>query len=122
MTIRERLFRYRYHQPPPTLKILFGGQQVAELKRENPGYRFRYLDRFSQLGLQPFPGLPLGQEYKGTVLPLYFRERLPDTRRLDVKRLVSQFNIPTDDELLLLGTLGKHAITDPFEFQLSSAA
>ena len=122
MTIRERLFRYRYHQPPPTLKILYGGEQVAELKREAAGYRFYYLDRFSELGLKPFPGLKLGEDYTGAVLPLYFRERLPDTKRLDVKRLVAQFNIPTDDELLLLGTLGKHTITDPFEFQLSSAA
>jgi hypothetical protein len=121
MTIQDRLFRYRYHQPPPTLKILFEGRPVAELKREAPGYRFRYFDLFSNLGLKPFPGLPLGEEYKGP-LPLYFRERLPDIRRADVKRLVKQFNIPTDDELLLLGTLGRHTITDPFEFQLSAAA
>ncbi|HLZ40617.1 MAG TPA: HipA N-terminal domain-containing protein [Candidatus Sulfotelmatobacter sp.] len=121
-TIQELRLKFRYHQPPPTLKILYEGTEVAELKRETPGYRFRYLDAFSKLDLEPLPGLPLGREYRDTALPLYFRERLPDTKRLDVKRLIAQFNIPTDDELLLLGTLGRHTITDPFELRLSSVA
>ena len=60
-------------------------------------------------------------EYGGSELPLYFRERLPDTRRPDVQRVMQQFHIPDNDNLLLLATLGKHAVTDPFEFQLAAA-
>jgi HipA-like protein len=120
-TIQELLLRYRYHAPPPTLKILYQGTEVAELKREDSGYRFRYLAAFKERGLEPLPSLPLDEEYKGTELPLYFRERLPDVHRADVRRIVKQLGIPTDDELLLLATLGKHTITDPFEFQLTAA-
>jgi HipA-like protein len=120
-TIQELRLKFRYHNPPPSLKILYEGTQVGELKREGQFYCFRYLPSFSAMGLEPLPGLALGAEYKSPTLPLYFRERLPDVKRADVRRLVQQFNIPTDDELLLLATLGKHTITDPFEFQLSAA-
>jgi|HubBroStandDraft_6_1064221.scaffolds.fasta_scaffold00063_28 hypothetical protein len=121
-TIKKIMLKYRYHTPPPTLRILYDGKQVAELRRDKPGsFCFRYLDAFKELSLQPLPGLPVGEEYTGRDLPLYFRERLPDVRRADIRKLVTQFGIPTDDELLLLATLGKHTITDPFEFQLSAA-
>jgi hypothetical protein len=49
------------------------------------------------------------------------RGRLPDTRRPDVKRLMQRLRIPENNSLLLLATLGKHAVTDSFEFQLSAA-
>jgi hypothetical protein len=123
-TIQELLLRYRYTTPPPTLKLLYQGAQVAELRREDRGglFHFRYLPGFKEKGLEPLPGLPVGgDDYKGPEMPLYFRERLPDIRRADVQRLVVQFGIPTDDELLLLATLGKHTITDPFEFELTAA-
>ncbi|HEY7352929.1 MAG TPA: HipA N-terminal domain-containing protein [Terriglobales bacterium] len=117
----RQLLKYGYEAPPPTLKMLYGGVQVAELRRTENSYTFRYLDAFKKLGLQPLPGLPLDVEYSGGDLPLYFRERLPDTRRQDVKALMQQFRIPDDNNLLLLATLGKHTVTDPFEFQLSAA-
>jgi len=120
-TLQELLLKYRYHTPPPTLKILYSGTEVAELKHTAEGYHFRYLPAFKELGLESLPRLPLDQEYSGPVLPLYFRERLPDIRRADVRRIVAQLKIPTDDKLLLLATLGKHTITDPFEFQLAAA-
>jgi HipA-like protein len=120
-SIKDMMLKYRYDAPPPTLKILYEGTEVAELKRDESGYRFQYLASFKELGLEPLPGLSIGKQYVGRDLPLYFRERLPDIRRSDVKRLVAQFRIPTDDELLLLATLGKHTITDPFEFQLTAA-
>src|SRR5437660_10487612 len=94
-TVKQLL--YRYDSPPPTLKILYNGVQVAELKREKNHYTFRYLDAFAKLGLQPLPGLAPGIETGGTELPLYFRERLPDTRRPDVKRVMEQFKIPEND-------------------------
>lgn len=94
---------------------------MAELRREERGYHFRYLDAFKDLHLEPLPGLPVGEEYRRAQLPLYFQERLPDVRRADVRRLVVELGIPTEDELLLLATLGKHTITDPFEFQLTAA-
>jgi hypothetical protein len=120
-TIQELLLRYRYTTPPPTLKLVYQGTPVAELKREGQGFWFRYFDTFTTLGLEPLPRLPLGSDYHGPELPVYFRERLPDVHRADVRRLVQQFDIPTDDPLLLLATLGKHTITDPFEFQLTAA-
>jgi HipA-like protein len=118
-TVKQLL--YGYDSPPPTLKILYNGEQIAELKREGVRYTFRYLDAFYKLALQPLPGLAPHVAYEGTEMPLYFRERLPDTQRPDVKRLMRQFGIPENNSLLLLATLGKHAVTDPFEFQLSAA-
>jgi HipA-like protein len=118
-TVKQLL--YGYDSPPPTLKILYNGEQIAELKRGDNRYTFRYLDAFYTLALQPLPGLAPDSVYESAELPLYFRERLPDTRRPDVKRLMKQFGIPEDNSLLLLATLGKHAVTDPFEFQLSAA-
>ena len=114
---------YGYDSPPPTLKILYNGQQIAELTLDNGRYTFRYLDAFHRLALQPLPGLDpfKNPPYEGRELPLYFRERLPDMRRPDVKRLMQQFRIPEDKVLLLLATLGRHTVTDPFEFQLSAA-
>ena len=121
-TLRKILYRYRYQTPPPTLKILYDGTEVAELKREDNGsYRFRYLDTFQQLSLEPLPGLPIDKETVSSELPLYFRERMPDVRRADIRQIVAQVGLPVDDELLLLATLGKHTITDPFVFQLSAA-
>jgi HipA-like protein len=120
-TLQELLLKYRYHAPPPTLKILYAGIEVAELKHEDGGYHFRYLPAFKERGLEPLPRLPLDEEYRGAALPLYFRERLPDVRRADVRRIVAQLKIPTNDKLLLLATLGKHTITDPFEFRLAAA-
>jgi len=120
-TLAELRLKFRYHTPPPLLRILYEGTPVAELRQEERGYRFKYLDTFAQKNLEPLPGLRLGEEYEGPDLPLYFRERLPDIRRVDVSRLVEQFKIPTDNKLLLLATLGKHTITDPFEFQLTAA-
>lgn len=114
---------YGYDSPPPTLKILYNGEQIAELRLERSRYTFRYLDAFRRLDLQPLPGLDPDKDppYEGRELPLYFRERLPDMRRPDVKRLMQQFRIPEDKVLLLLATLGRHTVTDPFEFQLSAA-
>jgi HipA-like protein len=118
----KQLLRYGYDAPPPRLTILYEGTKVAELSKENNQYTFRYLDAFQQMGLQPLPGLPIGSVYgPSPELPLYFRERLPDPRRPDVRQLLKQFHIPEGDLLLLLATLGKHTVTDPFEFQLTAA-
>jgi HipA-like protein len=120
-TVKQLL--YGYDSPPPTLKILYNGEQIAELRRQENRYTFRYLDAFHNLGLQPLPGLDPEKDlpYDRSELPLYFRERMPDTRRPDVKRLIQQFHIPEHNSLLLLATLGRHTVTDPFEFRLSAA-
>jgi HipA-like protein len=120
--LRKILYRYRYQTPPPTLKVLYDGKEVAELKRERSGsYHFRYLDAFKEMNLEPLPGLALDREYGGSELPLYFRERMPDVKRADVQKVIEKIGISIDDDLLLLATLGKHTITDPFEFQLTAA-
>jgi HipA-like protein len=119
-----RQLLYGYDAPPPTLKILYNGEQIAELKLEGKRYSFRYLEAFYRLALQPLPGLDPKDLRDGEAfdeMPLYFRERMPDTRRPDVKRVMQQFGIPEHNTLLLLATLGKHTVTDPFEFQLSAA-
>jgi HipA-like protein len=119
----RQLLKYRYGEPPPTLRILYEGKPIAELKKENNKYTFRYLDAFDALALQPLPGLNPREVYgPSTELPLYFRERMPDVRRPEVLQLMRQFNIPENDDLLLLATLGKHTVTDPFEFELAAAA
>src|ERR1700674_1622960 len=103
-TVKQLL--YGYDSPPPTLKILYNGEQIAELKREGNRYTFRYLDAFYTMSLQPLPGLDPDRTHESAELFLYFRERLPDTRRPDVKRLMKQFGIPENNSLLLLATLG----------------
>src|ERR1700687_4152950 len=106
-TVKQLL--YGYDSPPPTLKILYNGEQIAELKLESKRYSFRYLDAFYTLGLQPLPGLDPTKAHEGLPdMPLYFRERMPDTQRSDVKRVMQQFHIPEDNSLPLLATLGRH--------------
>ncbi len=120
----DKLWRYRYKTPPPTLLVLYKDVLVAELQEfpQGRGYLFRYSPAFQQMSLSPFPGLPLGKDSLFEELPAFFQERLPDMRRPEVRELVRKAGIPEDDTLRLLATLGSHAITDPFEFRLKAIA
>jgi HipA N-terminal domain len=119
----DKLWRYRYKTPPPTLLVLYKQVLVAELQQfAAGGYLFRYLPPFREKGLSPFPGLPLGKDLLFDELPAFFQERLPDLRRPEISELVRKAGIPEVDKLRLLATLGSHAITDPFEFRLKAIA
>ena len=105
-----------YKSPPPILLVLYRDRAVAELKRVNGKYAFRYLDGFRELNLSPLPGLaPDSGESFHDELPLFFKERLPDLRRPEISRwLYLHPEIDRSDELQLLGALGAHSITDSF--------
>jgi hypothetical protein len=119
----DKIWRYRYKIPAPTLLVLYRDVLVAELKEfAQGGYLFRYLPPFRQMNLAPFPGLPPGKDSLFSELPAFFQERLPDMRRPEIRELVEKSGIPEGQKLRLLATLGSHAITDPFEFRLKATA
>ena len=105
-----------YKSPPPTLLVSYAGKVVAELKKVGPKYSFRYLDEFKQMNLSPLPGLPQNNgESLHDELPLFFKERLPDLRRPEIRSwLQAHPSVNQNDDLQLLGALGSHSITDSF--------
>lgn len=119
----EKNSQMSYKSPPPTLLVSFAGRNVAELKRADGKYLFRYLDAFTELNLSPLPGLPRVQgETKHDELPLFFKERLPDRRRPEIANWLRQNpSVDVNDDLQLLGTLGAHSITDSFVLRRSAA-
>jgi hypothetical protein len=119
----NKLWRYRYKTPPPTLLVFYQDTHVAELQEfAEGGYLFRYLPAFREMNLAPFPGLsPDRGDILFSELPAFFHERLPDMRRPEIQELVLRSGIPETDKLRLLAQLGSHAITDPFEFRLKAA-
>jgi hypothetical protein len=117
------MWSYKYKTPPPTLLVLYQGKPVAELEKYPQGYLFRYLPTFRQLSLLPFPGLALDKgDIPSEELPVFFQERLPDMKRPEIQQRIKQLKIPNTDTLRLLVALGSHAVTDPFELVLKSAA
>lgn len=120
-----RLFGYKYSSPPPTLHVLYQGSDVAELREERGQYVFRYLGEFGRLGLAPLPGLPdvdPSRIYKSIDLPRFFLERIPDTRRPEVRAYIRRGDISEHDKLALLAELSRLSVTDPFELVLQTAA
>lgn len=105
-----------YNSPPPTLYVSYNGHTVAELKRVDGKYAFSYRDEFHALNLSTIPGLPHSMgETLHDELPLFFKERLPDLRRPEIRRWLQLHpKVDRDDDLQLLGALGSHSITDSF--------
>ncbi|WP_396127191.1 HipA N-terminal domain-containing protein [Edaphobacter bradus] len=105
-----------YKTPPPTLLVSYDGRVVAELKKVDRKYSFRYLDAFQEMNLSPLPGLPQKSgESLHDELPLFFKERLPDLRRPEISSwLQAHPSVDRNDDLQLLGALGAHSITDSF--------
>jgi len=113
----------RYKEPPPTLLVSYNHQPVAELRKEKGKFIFRYLERFFAQGLAPLPGLAPTREFVSfRELPAFFRERLPDTRRPEIRQYIRDYGIDENDELRMLACLAAHSITDSFELSLSNAA
>lgn len=116
--------RMSYKSPPPALLVSYAEQNVAELKKVNGKYLFRYLDAFKTLKLLPLPGLPQVEgESSYDELPLFFKERLPDQRRPEISEWFRQNpSVNPQDDLLLLGIFGTRSITDSFVLVRPNAA
>jgi HipA-like protein len=115
--------RLGYKAPPPTLVVSYQNHDVAELKKEGSKFLFRYLEPFFTLDLAPLPGLSASREFMSfNGLPAFFRERLPDTRRPEIRQFIREHQIDEADELQMLSCLGAHSITDSFELKLQTAA
>jgi HipA-like protein len=123
MTRLEKLLRLRYSAPPPIVQVLFDGTVVAELGLLEGKYFFRYLDAFREKGLVPLAGLPdTGKPLESTDLFPFFEERIPDTRRPEIREMIRQKGLSDDDKLALLGALSRRAVTDSYELQFTHAA
>ncbi|HUX68147.1 MAG TPA: HipA N-terminal domain-containing protein [Terriglobales bacterium] len=117
--------KLRYSAPPPALHVLLDGTEVATLERGRDGFRFRYLSSFSDKDLAPLPGLPNTSDTQWRelgALPRFFKERIPDLDRPEIREQVQNSGIDPNDEMALLGALSRRAITDPFELVLGSRA
>jgi len=111
--------------PPPTLQILFQGEQIAELTKISGGgktrYCFKYLPAFERLKLAPLPGLPLSLAplESGELWP-FFAERIPDARRPEIQAWMKLKGLTPRDDIRLLAELGSHSVTDPFEILIAA--
>jgi hypothetical protein len=117
--------RFKYSEPPPTLKVLYDGQEVGELEElPERGYRFRYLPAFAELRLAALPGIrAAGSDWKDfEKLPRFFEERIPDLDRPEIKEALKETGVDEKNCLEVLGKLSRHAVTDPFELKLINAA
>jgi HipA-like protein len=121
--LRDWKARFGPHKdPPPTLFVSYQKEPVAELRKEGGKFYFRYLEAFFALGLAPLPGLAPNRQFVSfTTLPAFFKERLPDLRRPEIKQFIREHNIDENDELRMLSCLGAHSITDSFELKLQAA-
>jgi HipA-like protein len=117
-------WKARFSTPPPRIEVLFHGEAVAELSRGRDGkYLFRYLPAFIEKKLFPFPGLPLsGKDHVSQELFPFFKERVPDLSRPEILHWLRNHSVQTDDQMALLGTLGKKSVTDSFELRWTTAA
>jgi HipA-like protein len=113
--------RWQFNHPPPTLRVFFGDEPVAELSKiGGTKFLFRYLPAFHEKNLSPLPGIPASVEpLSFSQLPAFFQERLPDTRRPEIRALIAKNNIALDDELRLLAELGRRSITDGFVLKVA---
>ena len=117
------MWRARLATPPPRIEVLFHGDPVAELSRGKEGkYVFRYLPSFEEKRLAPLPGLPLGKDYISADLFPFFQERIPELCRPEILEWLQTHAIEKQDEMQLLGSLGKKSVTDSFELRLAVAA
>lgn len=118
--------RMQFKTPPPTLLVFFESEAVAELRKVKQEYQFRYLESFLAKNLSPLPGIPARSDNEWSLfseLPTFFKERLPDMRRPEIRQwLQNNPSVSVDDDLQLLGTLGAHSIVDSFELRQPSAA
>ncbi len=113
-----RQWKVAFSTPPPRLAVMFKETQIAELRRDQGKYVFRYLPEFDQTGLAPIPSFPdKTKVYRSPELWQFFRERIPDLRRPEIRAWLEQHSMLQADELQLLELLGARSVTDPFEIR-----
>lgn len=114
----------KYSGPPPSIQLLFNGTPVAELSKVPQGnYFFKYLPDFERLNLAPLPGFPdLSRVYEAQEIFPFFQERIPDTRRPEIREWIRKHGLSEDDKLSLLAALGRKAVTDSYELRFTTAA
>jgi len=101
-----------------TLEILYNGEVVAELERANGKFVFGYCEKFKTLGLSPLPGLPFAGAVVSPELPAFFRERIPDSRRPEIRQHIRVNNIDEKDDMEMLAQFSKKSITDSYELRV----
>jgi HipA-like protein len=104
--------------------MFFNGVAVAQLSKVPQGnYFFEYLPEFKKLNLASLPGFPdLDRAYESQELFPFFQERIPDTRRPEIREWIRQQGLSEEDKLSLLGALGRNAVTDSYELRFTKAA
>ena len=113
-----------YKAPPPTLVVSYKNQAVAELTKENGRVSFPLSGavlraRFSAASRHLAPSRSFVSFRE---LPAFFRERLPDTRRPEIRKFIRDNGIDENDELQMLACLGAHSITDSYQLSFLNAA
>ena len=96
---------------------------VGMLLQDGNQYVFRYSQEFqARQDLPPISAFPdKFREYRSARLWPFFEVRVPPTDRPDVRQVVDERGIDSDDVFRLLGELGRRAISSPYEFELAKA-
>ncbi len=89
---------------------------VGTLSTEGGEYVFRYSEVFKRrLDIPAISAFPNRQEvYRASELWPFFQVRLPPLDRDDVRRLVEERHLDTEDLMALLPALGGHVVTSPY--------
>lgn len=96
--------------------------KIGELSKENDKYVFEYDTGEVKLAMNHnfkpllfFPSLNKRYERKGSLFP-DIASRLPDRRRVDIKKILEKYNLKEYDEFELIKRSGAKLPTDTFEF------
>ena len=119
----ERFWGTKRQSPPPRIEVLYDETPVAELRFDSSTgeYVFRYLDKFTEMGLKALPELPFGQEHRRSELFRFFKERIPDLLRPEVAEWLKRQSLDTNDKIGLLAELGRRSVTDSFQLRRQAA-
>ena len=91
---------------------------VGTLRRDDEDFVFEYAKEFAKSGLPLLPDFPKTDVvYRSPDLWPFFLARLPPVDRPDVQAEIARRNLETDDTLKLLGSLGRTAISSPYELE-----
>jgi HipA-like protein len=93
---------------------------VGRLSQEDGEFVFRYSESFRRrTDIPPITAFPdKSVTYRSADLWPFFQVRLPPASRADVRKLVEEKRLDPSDPLVLLGELGRKAVSAPYEFRL----
>ena len=94
---------------------------VGRLTQDGDDFVFEYSDEFAKGTFPLLPDFPRREvrQYRSHVLWPFFLVRLPPVDRPDVQQEIRERNLEPDDKLQLLGSLGRRAISSPYELELA---